>query len=358
MDISSKTDIWNYLQNTEKAIILYGTGDGADKIIDALHRFGREPDDYFASDGFVRGQSFHGKRVLSLSEIEQKYDNFLILQSFGTCLPDVMSVVRSLSDRYEYYAPDVPLYGGELFTYEYYLQNRSQIDSVYELLYDERSKKVYRDIIEYKLTGKLSYLKDSSDFLVDTLESIFTSDYEYYCDGGAYRGESSVLAGEIFPSVERIYSFEPDPNAFKKLCTLDMKKSIRFDRYNAVLSDKNEKVAFYNRKNRSSSACPLGNQRTDGKSIVIDALTLDSVICEKGKGLIKLDVEGKELDALKGAVGLIKTGVDLQVSLYHKSCDIFTIPLFLNSVCKDAKFYIRRVPYIPAWDVYLSVIQN
>ncbi len=358
MNISLKSDLWTYLSNTDKPIFLYGTGDGADKIISALQSYGREPDGYFASDGFVRGQSFRGKRVMSLSEIKQQYTEFIILQSFGTCLPDVLKTIEILDAEYEYYAPDVPLYGGELFTYEYYLSHKKQIDAVYDMLADDRSRKVYKDIIEYKLSGKLSYLNNSWDEYESTLRSIFTEDYEYYCDGGAYRGESSLQASRLFPGLDKIYAFEPDPNAYKKLSGITLDRNINFECYNAMLSDNNEKVKFYNRKNRSSSANPLGSDRTDSKYIEIDSLSLDGIITDTSKGLIKLDVEGQELESLRGSAKLIRNGADLQISLYHRSCDIFSIPLYLKHICKNARFYIRRIPYIPAWDVYLSVIQK
>ena len=61
-----KKDLWTYLSETEKKIVMYGMGNGADKIISICERYGIEICDFFASDGFVRGHTFHGKRVLSL----------------------------------------------------------------------------------------------------------------------------------------------------------------------------------------------------------------------------------------------------------------------------------------------------
>ena len=54
-------DIWTYLENTEKPIVVYGMGNGADKIIDRLTERNIKVADFFASDGFVRGHCFHGK---------------------------------------------------------------------------------------------------------------------------------------------------------------------------------------------------------------------------------------------------------------------------------------------------------
>ena len=67
-------DLWEYLSaQKDKKIVMYGMGNGADKILAVCERYGIEVSDFFASDGFVRGHLFHGKRVLSYSEMKEKY---------------------------------------------------------------------------------------------------------------------------------------------------------------------------------------------------------------------------------------------------------------------------------------------
>ena len=65
MNLSLKTDLWDYLVQAKKPILLYGMGNGADKILRVCESYGITVSDFFASDGFVRGHSFHGKTVLS-----------------------------------------------------------------------------------------------------------------------------------------------------------------------------------------------------------------------------------------------------------------------------------------------------
>jgi hypothetical protein len=83
-----KCDIWTHLQKTDKPILIYGMGNGADKIIRNFERFGIEYKDVFASDGFVRGHTYRGKTVISYSDACQKYGNdFIIVLSFGSRRP-------------------------------------------------------------------------------------------------------------------------------------------------------------------------------------------------------------------------------------------------------------------------------
>ena len=83
MKIYQDTDLWEYLSQTEKTVVMYGMGNGADKILAICCRYGIEVADFFASDGFVRGHSFHGKRVLSYSEVKEKYgaESIIVLLS-------------------------------------------------------------------------------------------------------------------------------------------------------------------------------------------------------------------------------------------------------------------------------------
>ena len=88
-------DLWSKLKKTNKPILLYGMGDGAEKIITVLEKKEIEYKDIFASDGFVRGHSFRGKRVKSFSEIKEQYEDFIILLSFASITTSLDLDVRS-----------------------------------------------------------------------------------------------------------------------------------------------------------------------------------------------------------------------------------------------------------------------
>jgi hypothetical protein len=59
--------------------------------------------------------------------------------------------------------------------------------------------------------------------------------------------------------------------------------------------------------------------------------------------LIKMDIEGSEMEALRGAASTIKNNMPkLAVCLYHKITDFWEIPLFLHEVAPEYKFYVRH----------------
>ena len=85
----------------------------------------------------------------------------------------------------------------------------------------------------------------------------------------------------------------------------------------------------------------------------VDAITLDSIFAD-GVDYIKYDVEGAEKEALEGSASVIrKYRPDLLISLYHRTEDLHALILQLHGICPDYKLYVRRYPYIPAWDLNL-----
>ena len=95
------TDLWHRLQDAAREgrpVVMYGMGNGADKILAVCEGYGIEISDFFASDGFVRGHAFHGKEVLSYSAMREKYRERgldpIVLLSFASSRPEVLDTDR------------------------------------------------------------------------------------------------------------------------------------------------------------------------------------------------------------------------------------------------------------------------
>ena len=347
-------DVWKYLQNTHRPIVVYGMGNGADKLLSRLDSYGVKISDFFASDGFVRGHSFHGKRVMSFSEIEEKYDDFIILVSFASKLSEVVEKIYSLKERHELYVPDMPVVGNVYFDSDFYNENYIKIKKAYDLLEDNHSKKLFSDVVWYKLTADISYLRDT--FSREECYSLLDCDsYRFVFDAGAYNGDTAKEFISYFPNLQKIYAAEPDPKNCAKLRKYAETTSCDIEIQEAALWNENGETEFLSSKNRNSS---ISNSSHQFKTVKVNLKKLDSIISSP-VDYIKYDVEGSELQALEGSAETIKKySPDMLVSLYHKSEDIFLLVNYIADNFKDYKLYLRRLYCLPAWELNLYAIKK
>ena len=358
-DIDS--DLWSYLKSTEQKIVLYGMGDGADKIKRVLDGLGVEVSDIMASDGFVRGQSFMGHRVKTLAEIEEEYgDGFLILVCFGSQLPDVMEHIYEIAEKHELYAPNVPVVGDGVFDLEYANANRGELEKVYKMLADEQSKKVFENVIRYKLSGDINYLKECETPSDEKFDLLNIGTEETVVDLGAYDGDTLVefLNGTSM-QFRKLYAMEPDNKNYRKLKRkLYMIGSALLEAYNAGAWDEDTTITFNMRAGRGSTA---GDSNTGRRRVLqyrdIKMMKTDTMLRGDAATYIKIDVEGAEENALRGAKETIANfRPKLNVALYHRNEDMFRLPLLISELNRKYKFYMRHHPYIPDWDTNLYCI--
>lgn len=360
-----KLDLWSYLAATDKPIVMYGMGNGADKILSVCEKKGIEVSDFFASDGFVRGHSFHGKTVLSYSAVKEKYGegNFIVLLSFASSLPDVIANIEWIAAECELYAPDVPVSGDNLFDMDFYVSHETEFAKARELLADEQSKLVFDNVIKYKLTGRIDYLSECESEVDETYKNILRADtFKYTADLGAYNGDTARQLAEYSPELKEIYAFEPDRRNFRKLSEYaECEDRFKIIPCNLAAWNKEEALIFGAEGNRNSG---IGQTLVNGKTAKLTevmANSLDNIVSERGADridYIKFDVEGAEKEALEGCYETIERfSPSLLISVYHRSEDLFALPLQLAERFPDYKLYLRKFRYIPAWDLNLYAVK-
>ena len=156
--ITEKQSCWDRLKNEQRPIFIYGMGDGALKIMSVFKQKEIAVAGIFASDDFVRGHSFEGYHVHKLSEIEELVDDFVVVLAFAAGYQEIVDKIHSIAAQHTLYVPDVPVVGQGIFTYEYCLENAEKLQKVYNSLADDYSRKVYANIINFKISGKIEYL--------------------------------------------------------------------------------------------------------------------------------------------------------------------------------------------------------
>lgn len=361
-------DLWSYLAATDKAIVLYGMGNGADKILSVCEARGISVAEVFASDGFVRGQIFHGKRVLSWSETKERYGacNLIVLLSFGTSRPEVLETIGRVASEAELYAPDVPAFGEGVIDASFLETHKEELEATRALLGDGESLRIFDRVLEYKRTGRIEPLLDAvsdPDTVMGTIvcpEKVHT-----YVDLGAYTGDTvRDLLERSKGNTETVYALEPDPRNFKKLSAYaETETRACVHPFCLGAWSRRETLCFDGSGNRNASVSVNRSSVLDDRAkrvSVIEGEAIDNLLGNIDVDYIKYDVEGAEREAILGSVNTIcRSHPTLLVSLYHRNEDIFSLPLLLHELFPTYKgFYLRRFGGVPAWDLNLYMTKE
>ncbi len=196
-------------------------------------------------------------------------------------------------------------------------------------------------------------------------------------DGGGYHGEIALQLAALFPQA-MVYSFEPSEMSFEQL-TKKVRGNPRIKPVQCGLSSKNTTMTlFVNAQDSANSLSPAGEggrkyqswQTVNVGKEEISVVTLDEWAVENGVtsiDVVKLDLQGHELHALKGAERALSTTVKLVYSeveflrVYDQNCLHFEVESYLaplgfelfqlynltsgddnRLVCGDAIFFHRE----------------
>ena len=170
-----------------------------------------------------------------------------------------------------------------------------------------------------------------------------------FLDAGAYDGGTAVqfarYCAECGKDYKRIVCFEPS-TAFQK-CQENVTGAGLHDCdvVNAGLYICNKEVSFDNSLVNGGSAAIVYNSGTNVREewTSIRTVAIDDCTSCADVTFIKMDIEGAELDALMGAERTIRSNKPkLAICIYHKPEDVIKIPMYIESLRSDYKFFIRK----------------
>jgi FkbM family methyltransferase len=234
------------------------------------------------------------------------------------------------------------------------MYDAAKIAVVERLLNDDKSKAVF-------------YAKLDSWFKCEhiAVEKLFECD-QYFPSGIIRLGKKEVFAdcgamdgGTILDFARRagcweyIYGFEP-VSASYELCRSVLAShrivnariepfavSARWGTATVMLSNNNigaHRISDYEAVFQDDF--PYGD---NSAGETVEVRSLDEMELEHIPTFIKMDIEGGELDALKGASGTIRAHrPKLAISVYHHPAHLYEIPLLINELCQDYQIYFRQ----------------
>lgn len=215
------------------------------------------------------------------------------------------------------------------------------INKFSKLLMDQKSKDLLDIIVQKRKRGDLDYtdIKDVSSPSEYFRDEFFIPEYgdEVFIDGGGFDGDT---VGEFIlwtgGRYKKIYSFEPDTIMADKI----RQKATHWHDVEVIekgLWD-SESVQKFTVDNSVYSS-----NISDNGSSQITTTSIDKVLNGEKCTFIKMDIEGSEMEALKGAKNTImRYKPRLAICIYHKPDDLWRIPLLIHEMVPEYKFHIRH----------------
>ena len=218
---------------------------------------------------------------------------------------------------------------------DFFSRHAAQLEQVCGMLADEASRTTYAARIKAILTGDAGYLPLAVHGEYEH-PRIRPRPGDIMIDGGVSDmvGAQAAFAESVGPE-GRIHGFEPIP-WMADAARAALAKWPWYTLHTAGLAEKRGEAAFASLRDSSHICAGAG----EGEGTVrCDLVSIDDVVREEGLArvdCIKLDVEGGELDALRGAEATIRRfRPRLIICLYHKPEDLVTLPLFVKSLVPD-----------------------
>ena len=218
--------------------------------------------------------------------------------------------------------------------YEIFMSHLSDLQEVYESLIDEESKKTFRGYWLGCICNRIDEVV-SADTPHYFLHGFIPKPNDIFIDCGSYTGWTAAQFAKLGC---KVYSFEMNKTNFEM--AKEMASEYGFTVENLGLGSYPHKANYINNKG-ASRLDPNGSETTS-------VITLDSYVREKNLprvDFIKMDVEGSELDVLKGAaISIACWKPVLALSAYHKLDDLWTLMNFVKSIRPDYEFAMRQYP--------------
>ncbi len=216
--------------------------------------------------------------------------------------------------------------------------HRSEYQSLNGRLADNQSRQVLDAVIGFRQTLDPSVLRPMvSENDLYAPEGLFKfTDDEVYVDGGSFDGDTiRTFIERVRGRFADIYAFEPDPVTFDTLKG-NFRDEPRVHPIHAGLHSHGGSLRFRDDASR-------GAIFADDGEIEMPVTTIDEVLGDRRLTYVKMNIEGAEIDALRGGQRAIRKWLPrLAISVYHRASDLWRIPQLVLELSPDYELYLRQ----------------
>ncbi len=234
---------------------------------------------------------------------------------------------------------------------EYYQNYKEDILSAYHLFNDEISCESYLRCMQTHLKRKLVKMiefPEEDQYLPCDINLKRNRSRVINC--GAYDGDTIRKIVAKDGKIEALACFEPNLNTFELLSSFVNENILSVANDVSLFPcgvDESNKLVKFSQNGASSSTLSASttSEKTQNETY-IPVVKIDSVLPNFGPTYINMDIEGAELNALRGAEKTIaKFLPDLAICVYHTPSHYWEIPLFLSQLHPGYKLYLRNYTY-------------
>lgn len=213
------------------------------------------------------------------------------------------------------------------------------IHQAHQLFADDASRAEFVAQLEFRLTADSRVLRGVETHPQYFPEFLKPNPAECFIDCGAYDGDSidSFLnwSGGRF---QRIIAFEADPECFGKLEQFTASRP----EIGARLVKEPLAVAARSGIVRFHATGQAGAAISEQGEIQVRSVALDDIVQREEPTFIKMDIEGAEPDALRGARETIwRTQPILAICVYHLQNHLWRLPLLMRELLPEARLFLR-----------------
>jgi FkbM family methyltransferase len=335
------------LPNGSQALVLCGAGWLGRKILDGLRRNGVTPLAFADNDKRLHGQLIDGVPVKSVADAvgELSQATFVVTAYNPSALSAQLrglGVAPASSRALSFANASTLLPQNAIDLPSRVLRDAEDVLAAATLWADDESRDEYEHLLRWQLL-----LSPPLRAASPARETYFPPDLvrlsheDHFVDCGAFDGDSvrsflELTAGRF----SRIDAMEPDPANLRKLrtfvATLPVEDQQRIHVHPVAVGSERRSLRFRH------GAGPASTLTEEGEYDVA-CVSLDDELAGTAPTYIKVDVEGAEPDVIRGAAGLIaEHAPTMAIVLYHRTSDMWTIPLALRRLRSDYRLYLRR----------------
>lgn len=320
-------------------VVIFGAGATARDVERHLFSCGIDVAGFAVDEKYYKpGQTYLNRPVYNFSELSAQPDKYIFVLGMGDVYDGGKRVEKFLTDdgltKYVF-----PVLMFEGIRYDFIRENEKIFSETFDWLEDDFSKRTMKNSLK-------AYLSDDFHFFSE----VFSEDEQYFneltdparggvfVDCGAFRGDTvEEFIRWSGGSYKKIFAFEPDPENFVELKNFVREKNFgNVSIFDCGVGEEKTCLMFRNDKAMSSTFSHDGG-------ISVEVEKIDNIVKDEPVNFIKMDVEGGELSALKGAAQTIKKNKPiLALSAYHKPEDLITLPQYIKSIHDGYKLYLRK----------------